>query len=254
MVFTALALAPGPSEAEPEPEVPLEIVITPRPPEPEEEAAATAQRVPEPNDPALALPSLGANAERTELDSLNLRRSETAPQNTTRLAAHHALAGRMRGSAPALPAPTPLPRADAAGAPRPTPAPRAPQAAGGVSLAAVAGEAEAADGEGEGGGEAAIGAFRKAVSNAIGVRWDHYRRTKMALLGVGSVRIKFAIDARGKVSNLRVTTNTAGPEAALSAVRAITEAEIPPIPAERLARLPNGRLEVEYSFTLFPTQ
>jgi len=225
--------------------------------------------------PPVVVP-LDASAEKTELDPAHLKKADKAPENAKFLAAHDSVAskakGRKKGASPTPPgeAASPFPKPTPLGAvaatptpgpsfrtalPRPTPlsmpeakppAPEKEEVA--ASLAIGSGE------EGDEDGIDAIGAWKKAVANPIGVRWNFYRESKLDLLAVGSVRIKFAIDAKGHASEVRVLSNTANPTNALYAVRSIMEAEIPPIPPERLARLPGGRVEVEFTFTIFPSQ
>ena len=38
------------------------------------------------------------------------------------------------------------------------------------------------------------------------------------------------------------------------AMLAVKEAKVPPIPPERLAQIPGGRIEITYSFINYPTQ
>ncbi|MEI6561725.1 MAG: TonB family protein [Verrucomicrobiota bacterium] len=95
----------------------------------------------------------------------------------------------------------------------------------------------------------ALGDYGKAVANAIGVRWDLYRKH----LPVGEVRIRCFIDAEGQVSEIKVLSNSATSANAAMAMRAVKEARIPPIPSERLAQVSGGRIEITYSFINYPT-
>jgi len=245
--FAVLALnsQPAPAladEAKPD-DKPLEVVFQAAPKPEEEPPPVTVAPAPQ----APLLMRMDLEAEKTTLDPVHLKKSEKAPENATFLASHHSQATRAsKQVASPLPKPTPV---DAARLPSfrtalPTPSP---------SPATFAGD-ESAPEESEEGSVAAIGAWKKAVANAIGTRWDEYRQSKLNLLAVGSVRMKFTIDARGRISDVRALSNTAGAANAGYAKRSITEAEIPPIPPERLARLPGGRVEVEYTFTILPAQ
>ena len=166
---------------------------------------------------------------------------------------------------PSLPKPTPLAHPVAmtsllrATFPRPTPLPVSPTPAPPGSTPTPAPdevEAVAAEPDATVDPEAreAIGAWRNAVGSAVGSCWNFYRQSKLDLLAVGDVRIKFVIDAKGHVSDLRILSNTANPTNAIYAVRSVKEAEIPPIPPERLARLKGQRVETELTFTIYPTQ
>ncbi len=244
LIFGALALFSG-NQAWVPPEL-LEEMLPEEPLVFEVEAtlAPEPERVPV---ETVALPSLpaatpppraqGAEPLRTELDPRNLQRSETAPERPTMVAAHHS---RASAPAAATPAPTPSPQEEGenaqsiAASPVPTPAPT--------------------PGEEEGIGVDAIGDWKKAVGNSIGARWNAFRESKLGLLEAGSVRIKFAIDGKGGVSNVKVLTPNAAKANTDYAIRAIREAEIPPIPPERLARAPGGRIEIEFTFTIFANQ
>jgi outer membrane biosynthesis protein TonB len=241
ILFSVLALTSAfEAVATPSPEgglaasEPLEVVFqaTPR----AEEKQKMAFRVEEKEPPLLARMEEAA-VERTQLDPASLKKSEEPPEHPEFLAAHH--------SSPS----TQKPKAR----PQPTPVVSANQPSFRTANPALPPEPAAAEEESEEEiGVAAIGAWKKAVANAVGSRWDVYRRKKLDLLAVGSVRMKFTIDARGRVANVRVASNTAGPTNATYASRSISEAEIPPIPPDRLARLPDGRVEVEYTFTIYP--
>ena len=152
--------------------------------------------------------------------------------------------------------PTPKPAVAPAPAPAPTPEgakPSPPPVSG--SGTPLAGEVpQGATGEDSEVGIDAIGTWTKAVGNAVGSCWNFYRQSKMDLLVVGDVRIKFLVDARGHVSEVGIITNSANPTNAMYAVRSVREAEIPPIPPERLARVPGGRVAFDVTLTILPTQ
>ena len=161
-----------------------------------------------------------------QLDPANLKESATPPEEATLLAAHHS-----EGQAN----PVPQLRTNAAAEP-----------SGGDLAAAPANEAEEAE------SVAAMGVWKKAVADAIGLRWDHYRKARAASLATGSVRLTFRIDAGGEVSDIKILSNSGNPNNALLAVRSAKEARIPPIPADRLRKLPGGKVDVELTLTILP--
>ena len=258
LLFLLIAFFPGlsfaPAVPAPEEEGVLEIAFQTTAPEanPESPARPEEQPVPQTDDPATPAaaanetvaaapaeppPAPGAEAERgiiTQLDPEYLKKTAEAPKDATFIASHNAEAtsggapDRSRPDAPAGEGAVEFRTAQLAQAPQPA--------------------------EAEGASIAALGAWNKAVGNAIGARWDHYRRTKVESLRPGSVRLRFSIDAKGRVGNVHILSNDAGSTNALYAVRSTTEAEIPPIPADRLARLPGKgkRIEVKYTFTIWP--
>ena len=155
----------------------------------------------------------------TQLDPENLKKADQAPEHPTEIAAHDSQA------APPKPAPTPPPDLSSL-ALQPVPKP----------------EEEA--------GIAALGNYGKAVGNPIGARWEYYQKTHKNL-PAGEVLLKFAIDAQGRVSSIRVLSPGANAEHISLAERAVKEAKIPPIPPQRLAQVPGGCIEITYKFILY---
>ena len=221
-LFTVLALMPESVAVPVKPEAkPLEVTFEAAP-----QATAPAPTVEA--ETALAAPAQ-ANSIHTQLDPENLKKADQAPEHPTEIAAHDSQATPPKAAVEAS-APTPPPDPSALSV-EPLPAPSSPQP-----------EDEA--------GIDALGNYGKAVGNAIGVRWEFYRKTQKDL-PVGEVRMKFAIDAQGRVSAIRVLSPGANPANATFAERAVKEAKIPPIPPERLAQVPGGCIEITYTFTIY---
>ncbi len=99
--------------------------------------------------------------------------------------------------------------------------------------------------------DTALGRYSKSVSDAIGRRWHYYTKSRMDLIRIGTARIKFYIDERGAVRDLRILQNNSNEVFATCGVQAIMEAQIPPIPPDIVPVLDKRRLEVEYSFTVY---
>ncbi len=101
----------------------------------------------------------------------------------------------------------------------------------------------------------AVGSYTKAVLNALAVTWFQFQQTKLELMSAGEVVIEFEIDEKGKVSDVQVISNNTGNAAnGRYAVRAVREAEFPPLPPDILARLPadRKRLKQNKSFIVDP--
>ena len=93
--------------------------------------------------------------------------------------------------------------------------------------------------------------YKKQVNDAIGSRWYYYVNQRMDLISAGSVRISFAIDARGKPSGVSIDSNTANQSFADVCMRAVREAEIQPPPSDVIAPIKDGRLEYSLTFTFY---
>lgn len=97
-----------------------------------------------------------------------------------------------------------------------------------------------------------IGRYRKAIADAIGSRWYHYVNKRIDLITVGSVRIRFFINSQGRAENVEILSNSSNSAFAEFSVLSITEAKIPPLPAEVAPLLDDNRLEIQYTFTIYP--
>jgi TonB family protein len=219
-LFTVLALMPeaAPVQAASSPDdPPLEVTIH-----------SAEALTPVPLNPVLPDPAEPRGIA-TQIDPENLKKTDKPPEHATAIAAHDSQATFAKSS-PAAPVATPGPQEP------------------GLAVQPVAPPSDDNDAP----GIDALGNYSKAVGNAIGVRAKFYSETQKQL-AVGEVRLKFSIDARGQVSDLRILSNSAQPANAVYALRAVKEAKIPPIPPERLAQVSGGRIEIVYTFTIYPT-
>jgi len=95
-----------------------------------------------------------------------------------------------------------------------------------------------------------LGRYKKMVSDAIGSRWYYYVNNQIGLLNIGTVDIRFQVGPEGKAQQVKVLSNTSNESFASVSISSILEAEIPPIPPDVAKLLDNGRLEIDYSFTI----
>jgi hypothetical protein len=84
-------------------------------------------------------------------------------------------------------------------------------------------------------------------------KWHLLRRRNADAVTYGSLRLKFFVRADGKVAPPTVLSDRAEADVRMLdfTLRAIMEAEIPPIPADLLPLLDGGRLEVEYDVLIY---
>ena len=95
-----------------------------------------------------------------------------------------------------------------------------------------------------------LGRYKKMLSDAIGSRWYYYVTEQLGLLNVGTVEVRFLVRENGNVERVQVVRNSSNESFAACTVRAIMEADIPPIPKELVPMLEGSRIEIEYSFTI----
>lgn len=96
-----------------------------------------------------------------------------------------------------------------------------------------------------------LGLYRKRVADAIGSRWYYYVNQRMDLITQGDVHIKFTVNEQGRVEDVKILSNTSNEIFGNYCVQSVTEARIPALPPDVSASLQNGRLEIEYHFTIY---
>lgn len=97
-----------------------------------------------------------------------------------------------------------------------------------------------------------LGRYRKTLADAIGSRWYYYVNQRMDLIAVGDVHIKFFVNDKGRIEDVKILSNTANDTFGTYCLQSITEAQIPPPPPDVASKLHDGRLEVEYHFNIYP--
>jgi hypothetical protein len=95
-----------------------------------------------------------------------------------------------------------------------------------------------------------LGKYKKALSDAIGSRWYYYVSDQISILAVGTLTIRFTVLQSGKVVGLQVLRNSSNESFASVSIRAILEADIPPIPPDVAQHLENNAIEVDYTFSI----
>lgn len=97
-----------------------------------------------------------------------------------------------------------------------------------------------------------LGRYRKTIADAVGSRWYFYVNRRMDMITVGDVYLKFSVNKHGRPEEIQILSNTANDTFAGYCMQAVSEARIPPIPPELLPMLENGRMEIDYHFTIYP--
>lgn len=220
-----------------------------------------------PPDGAEPLPSI----EGIEAPGIELREQQYSAGKTERPAAPTVEQSQAAAAAPAEPHPTPRPVEDLAllETPQPTPKPqptpekkqreKTEQPAKPASPSGYQPETRITrlrgniSNRGRASVEAnatPLGRYKKQVADAIGSRWYYHVNSQMGLLTIGTVEIRFQVLPDGKVKAPRVISNSSNESFASVSLASVVQAEIPPIPPELVGLLENGRLEIDYTFTI----
>ena len=95
-----------------------------------------------------------------------------------------------------------------------------------------------------------LGRYKKQISDAIGSRWYYYVNSQMGLLNIGTVDIRFTVTPEGKIKSPEVLSNSSNESFASVSLASVVQAQIPPMPPEVAKLIENGRLEIDFSFTI----
>jgi len=97
-----------------------------------------------------------------------------------------------------------------------------------------------------------LGRYQKLVGDSVGSRWYYYIGQRMDLITVGEARIRFCVNTSGRVEDVQIMSNTSNKIFGEYCIQSIVKAELPPIPPDLAALLEDGKLEIEFSFTIYP--
>ncbi len=100
-----------------------------------------------------------------------------------------------------------------------------------------------------------MGRYIRQVTGMVDKKWHHYCMLRRDGVTYGHLEIVFYVNKKGKVEDLRViNSKESNPVLTGLTLRAIMDAEIPPIPKEVLPSLPMndpGRLKMEYNALVY---
>ena len=96
-----------------------------------------------------------------------------------------------------------------------------------------------------------LGRYRKEVADAIGAKWYQITTTKVDMLKIGTARLSFSINSNGRVENIRVIANNSNEIMVSYTIQSILDAKLPMIPPDVAQILRGGKLDVEYTFTIY---
>lgn len=97
------------------------------------------------------------------------------------------------------------------------------------------------------------GIYMRQVTGAVEKKWHLYVRLARDSVNFGRVRFRFYVNQRGVPQDLKILSDArdADPRMRELTLRAILDAEIPPIPNDLLPELEDGRLKIEYEAIVY---
>ncbi len=101
--------------------------------------------------------------------------------------------------------------------------------------------------------ETPVGRYMRQVTGAVEKKWHRLRRTNADAVTFGSLKLRFYVLPDGRVLPPSLLSNPKDADARMVdfTLRAVMEAEIPPIPEDLLPLLEGRRLEVEYDVLIY---
>ena len=94
-------------------------------------------------------------------------------------------------------------------------------------------------------------AFKKDLADQVGRVWHRDVEASSQKIALGTIRIALTVSPDGKITNVRVLSNTSNKLFAKICLSAIQHANIPPVPQELLS---DGQFEDEITFTVFRSE
>ncbi len=101
--------------------------------------------------------------------------------------------------------------------------------------------------------ETPMGRYMRAVTAAVEVKWHIYRKQKADAVTFGNLKLRFFVTSDGKPEDMEVLSKPDEADVRMAdfTLRAIKDAEIPPIPKDLLPMLEDGRVEIEYDVLIY---
>lgn len=98
-----------------------------------------------------------------------------------------------------------------------------------------------------------LGRYMKEVTGAVGKKWHLYVKLARDSVNFGRVRFRFYVDRKGVPQDLQILSDArdADPRMRELTLRAILDAQIPPIPKDLLPDLDEERVKIEYEAIVY---
>jgi len=96
-----------------------------------------------------------------------------------------------------------------------------------------------------------MGRYQQDIRLAIAKKWHRYRQDNADYVSWGILKLEFRVDRRGNVNGLRILENKANSVLAEFSVKAIMEAELPPMPEEVVEEVGAGDMKMSYDIIIY---
>lgn len=101
--------------------------------------------------------------------------------------------------------------------------------------------------------ETPMGRYMRAVTASVEKKWHLYRRQNADAVTFGNLKLRFFVTKDGKPEDMEVLSKPDEADVRMAdfTLRAIKDAEIPPIPKDLLPMLEGERVEIEYDVLIY---
>lgn len=96
-----------------------------------------------------------------------------------------------------------------------------------------------------------MGRYQQSVRTVISKMWHRYRQDHADFVSWGTLRIHFRVDRNGNVQGLKILENNANSVLAEFSVKAIMDADLPPMPAEVANQVGAGGMKMDYDIIIY---
>lgn len=97
----------------------------------------------------------------------------------------------------------------------------------------------------------ALGRYKKQVTQAVERQWHRYREKNGQFVTYGTLKVKFRVDKDGTPRGLKIVKNEANSVMADFTLRAVLDADIPPMPEDIASLLGPSGLEITYDVIVY---
>ncbi len=98
----------------------------------------------------------------------------------------------------------------------------------------------------------ALGRYKKALAQAFERQWHRYRMDNAGSVEFGNIKIRFRVDRQGYPRNLEIIRSSEGATVMKDfSLRAVQDADYPPMPAEIAAEYGASGLEITYDIIIY---